>query len=328
MAFKKTLPERIFSAYKFTAPSSTTCRIASSSMLAKCQLYPNPDKNITHDAGDGGLFRRFLHQSLASPPELRSLPTGEKLREKLRGMDISRDRIRLNGLVPPTQRWPELEQLGVTDARKLLRLSQLEMVKVRLRKISKNWILCSEFHQICNETCSNVDQGLEFAKMLDGSGDVIVLGNVVFLRPDQVVKAMQELMPMPKANPNHEIGTNKELQQMEEQKAAIDKKAESLVRREMWCGLSCFILQTAAFMRFTFWDLTWDVMEPICFYVTSIYCMAGFAFFLKTSKEPSFEGFFKARFSTKQKQLMKLHKFDHQRYNELRRAYYPHSASI
>ena len=34
--------------------------------------------------------------------------------------------------------------------------------------------------------CENEDQGAEFAKMLDDSGNVIVLGNVVFLRPEQV----------------------------------------------------------------------------------------------------------------------------------------------
>nr|VDD41062.1 unnamed protein product [Brassica oleracea] len=44
------------------------------------------------------------------------------------------------------------------------------------------------------------------------------------------------------------------------------------------------ILQTALFMWLTFWELTWDVMEPICFYVTSIYFMAGYSFFLQDLK--------------------------------------------
>lgn len=141
----------------------------------------------------------------------------------------------------------------------------------------------------------------------------------------QVVKAMEGLMPMPLAQPN-DPQLMKELQQMEEKKSAIDKKAESLVQRELWCGLGFFVIQTAAFMRLTFWELTWDVMEPICFYVTSFYCMAGYAFFLRTSKEPTYEGFFHSRFIAKQKKLMKLHKFDLQRYNELRKACDPHSS--
>lgn len=132
---------------------------------------------------------------------------------------------------------------------------------------------------------------------------------------------MQELMPMHQLN--HEKERMKELEEMEVVKTSIDNKAESLVRKEMWSGLGCLVIQTTAFMRFTFWDLTWDVMEPICFYLTSTYFITTCIFFLKTSKEPSFQGFFQARFSTKQNRLMKVRNFDLQRYNELQRAHYP-----
>ena len=115
---------------------------------------------------------------------------------------------------------------------------------------------------------------------------------------------------------------------MEKHKFEIDQKAESLVRKELWLGLGYLVVQTAGFMRLTFWELTWDVMEPICFYVTSMYFMAGYAFFLRTSKEPSFEGFFQSRFSAKQKKLMKLHNFDVERYDELRKAcHYPNNSA-
>lgn len=322
MAFKKTLPQRIFSAYKFSAPSLTTCRIASST-LVEVKSFSYDKITTTSDP------RRFLHQSLASSPEIqRSLiPTGEKLCEKLHEMDvITRDRMRLiNGTLLLPRAPPRSE--SVEDARKILRLTQLETLKSRIRKIEKSWILFAEFIEICKETCLDNDQGMEFAKKLDHSGDVIVLGNVVFLRPNQVVQAMQELMPM--HNPNdHEKERMKELEEMEDEKTSIDKKAELLVRKEVWFGLGCLVIQTTAFMRFTFWDLTWDVMEPICFYLTSAYFMATYFFFLKTSKEPSFQGFFQARFSTKQKRLMKLYNFDLQRYNELRRAHYPQSINL
>lgn len=113
---------------------------------------------------------------------------------------------------------------------------------------------------------------------------------------------------------------------MEKQKAAIDQKADALVRRELWCGLGFLVVQTAGFMRLTFWELSWDVMEPICFYVTSMYCMAGYTFFLRTSKEPSFEGFYQSRFDVKQRRLMGVHNFDIARYKELRKACYPMSS--
>ena len=139
----------------------------------------------------------------------------------------------------------------------------------------------------------------------------------------QVAKVLQTLIPMPGGNPNDP--RLKELEEMEEQKAEIDKKADILVRRELWGGLGFLVLQTAGFMRLTFWELSWDVMEPICFYVTSMYCMAGYTFFLRTSKEPSFEGFYQSRFQSKQKRLMKINNFDIAKYDALQRACYPNS---
>ncbi|XP_060193357.1 calcium uniporter protein 2, mitochondrial-like [Lycium barbarum] len=325
MAFKKMLTQRLFNAYKMTRPSLTTCRICSSTMT----------KSIAPDPGESGSFRRSLHrssvfQSMATgaSTELRTLPIGERLLEKLRSMDIARDRIRLDGLIPPVTEEvssdPEEEKFTVDDARKVLRLAQLEVVKSRLTQMEKDCISYPEFIQICNGACSNAEQALEFAKLLDQSGIVIVLGNVVYLKPHKVVKAMEGLMPMPSAQPNDPQMMN-EFQQMEEKKSAIDKKAESLVRRELQCGLGFFVIQTLAFMRLTFWELSWDVMEPICFFVTSFYCMGAYTFFLRTSKEPTFEGLFHSRFSAKQKKLMKLHNFDLQRYTELRKACDPHS---
>ncbi|CAK7339510.1 unnamed protein product [Dovyalis caffra] len=192
--------------------------------------------------------------------------------------------------------------------------------------MEKTWISYSEFVRVCSEGCSNLEYGIRVAKSLDESGTVVVLGNLVLLRPEQVLKAIGGLIPLPASNPNDP--RREELQEMEKQKAAIDQKARTLVRRELWTGLGFLIIQTAGFMRLTFWELTWDVMEPICFYLTSIYFLAGYTFFLRTAKEPSFEGFYQSRFLAKQKQLMKVRNFDVERYNELRKVFYPHPSSV
>ncbi|CAN0911965.1 Calcium uniporter protein 2, mitochondrial [Linum grandiflorum] len=240
--------------------------------------------------------------------------------EKLRSFDIVRDRVRLDGLLPP----PPVEkkhELMIDDARKLLRVARLEMVKSMLGDTERNWISRSEFIRICEDVCSDTEEGNRVARSLDESGTVIVLGDAVFLKPKQVVKAIGGLIPFPATNPNDP--RKKELEELEQRKALIDEKARTQVRRELWGGLGYLVIQTAAFMRLTFWELSWDVMEPICFYVTSIYVMAGYAFFLRTSREPTFEGFFQSRFVSKQRKLMKSHKFDVERYNELQKVCYP-----
>lgn len=123
-----------------------------------------------------------------SLPELFLFPVGEKLREKL---NISNgERVMLDGLRNPvTERPPvSIDSVGISvnDARKILRFSQLQKVRSALKQIPTNSISYSEFLTVCIDICNNHDQGVEFSKMLDEAGDVIVLGNVVFLRPDQV----------------------------------------------------------------------------------------------------------------------------------------------
>ncbi|KAF5181321.1 Calcium uniporter protein 2 protein [Thalictrum thalictroides] len=291
----------------------------------------------------GGFFRRFLQkraivQSATTKSSNPSKLFGDKLMNKLKDMNMNEDnlrRLRLDGLYPypPTVlelKPPEEEKaemmnnVSIEDAKKLLRVSQVQMLKAKFRQIPQNRISYNEFLEICVENSGSDHQGLTFAKMLDDSGSVIVLGNLVFLRPEQVTKAIEGILPLSIPQPND--AKQKELEKMEKEKMEIDKEAEALVRKELWAGLGFMVAQTAGLMRLTFWELSWDVMEPICFYITSIYFMAGYSFFLRTSKDPSFEGIFASRFTAKQKCLMKKKNFDLQKFNELRRACYPLSA--
>lgn len=110
-----------------------------------------------------------------------------------------------------------------------------------------------------------------------------------------------------------------ELEKLEKEKAEIDQKAKNHAMTELRLGLGFFGLQTAGLMRLTFWELSWDVMEPVCYFLASIYFMAGYLFFLNTTTNPSFKSFFNTRFSARQSRLMKKRNFDIERLRELRR---------
>ncbi|KAL8211028.1 hypothetical protein R6Q57_005465 [Mikania cordata] len=322
MAFKQTLIHRMFNicTHKFSNQTLRNCRVSSSSGAVQVFMPPNPDK-VAPDPGDATFFLRFLprslvHTSSSGMPEV-FRPRGERMLERLKEMDITRGRIRLDVLSPPVDRSSEGE-LTVADAKKVLRVLQIEKLKVKLNNGRENHVSYDEFIEMCMEGCSNIDQGLDLAKALDDSGSVIVLGNVVFLKPEQVLKAIYGLLPT-NLGATHDPPV-KELEEMERLKNIIDTKAKKMAQRELWVGLIYLMVQTTGFMRLTFWELSWDVMEPICFFVTSMYFMGGYAFFLGTAKEPSFEGFFQSRISSKQKKLMKRTGFDMEKYNELRKA--------
>ncbi|ONI32750.1 hypothetical protein PRUPE_1G383500 [Prunus persica] len=338
MALRKALAKRQFHAIRVTlAPSSVVLEHQTIVPPNAAQANFHREYLTATGSSGKGFFRRFLHRRAlnqsAKLPEFLTIPVGEKLREKLSGINISSDRLRLAGLSPPQ---PDLATpddalygISVSDAKKILRLSQVEKLKAKLREIPESSISYSEFVRICVEGCEGEEQGAEFSKMLDESGNVIVLGNVVFLRPEQVAKSMEGIISQSMAMPNDP--RRRELQQLETQKMVIDQKARALVRGELYCGLGFLLFQTIGAIRLTFWELSWDVMEPICFFVTSMYFALGYGFFLRTSTEPTFQGFFQRRFEAQQQRLMEAHKFDVQKYKQLRKVFYPnsdHSASF
>ncbi|KAH0463200.1 hypothetical protein IEQ34_007782 [Dendrobium chrysotoxum] len=276
------------------------------------------------DSGDRWMQCRPVFQA-AVPPDRISMPFGLNLFDRIWGQNGDRMRREMLASPPPLSPIAGEEEeekraaMGMTveEVRKVLKASQMEVVRSRLRAIPKSFVAKSEFLRICCEV-SGEEQGPELARSLDESAAVIVIGNIVFVRPDQVAKAIERTIPLALSPLNDR--RKEELRKLEQQKATIDKLAEAKARKELWCGLAFLAAQTAGFMRLTFWELSWDVMEPICFYVTSMYFMAGYVFFMRTSTEPSFEGFFKSRFATKQKRLMNAYNFDLCRFNELKEA--------
>ncbi|KAL8145072.1 hypothetical protein AgCh_003328 [Apium graveolens] len=196
----------------------------------------------------------------------------------------------------------------------------MEKLRSKLKEMPVSSVAYTEFLKICSEVCENEERGLECAKMLDDAGNVIVAGNVVFLRPDQIVRSMEKLLFESIAIPNDP--RKQELEILEKEKIVIDVKAEALVRRELYFGLGFLVLQTMGFMRLTFWELSWDVMEPICFFVTSLHFALAYGFFIRTSKEPTFESYFRRRFLAKQAKLVKVRNFDVEKYEQLRKVFY------
>uniref|UniRef100_A0A7N0V2L2 Calcium uniporter protein C-terminal domain-containing protein n=1 Tax=Kalanchoe fedtschenkoi TaxID=63787 RepID=A0A7N0V2L2_KALFE len=313
MALRRSLPHRLaVSEPHLHQPSS----LATSNTEQSRSYITSPDPAPNPTFFQRLFPRRSLYQSSSRLPELFSIPVGDKLREKLKRVNSVSVNDRIRWLAPPPP-VTDAARVSVDDARRLLRLAQVERMKLALRKIERSAISYGEYVRLCVEECGDEEQGREFSKLMDATGNVIVLGNTVFLRPEQVAKTMETLI-------SQSISTagdprRAKLEQMEAELSAIDEKARALVRGEMYCGLGFVILQTLGFMRLTFWELSWDVMEPICFFVTSMHFVAAYGFFLRTATEPSFEGLFRRRFEVRRRRLMAARGFDFLKYEELRK---------
>ncbi|KAK4780243.1 hypothetical protein SAY87_016349 [Trapa incisa] len=228
MTLKKTLAQRLFGVSGISRRVVTGgCRGGSHARSGASWSR----RSIENDPGQNAPFHRFLHRIPWLMPELRPIPPGDGLMERLVDRHLPTGRVNMDGMIPSPPpdgaRGDESPMLTAQDARKLSRAAQMEAATARLREVREICIPYPEFVRVCGEGCPDPGQGAEIAKLIDESGYVVVFGDIVLLQPDMVVEAMVGLMPVA------DDRRRKELEELERRKTAIDRQAEAQVRREL-----------------------------------------------------------------------------------------------
>jgi calcium uniporter protein, mitochondrial len=118
------------------------------------------------------------------------LPSGTQFSDRINS--LNQTRIRLDCLSPPPAK-PETDddkkgiKITVAEARKVLRASQIEAARAKLKALPSASVPYTEFVAICNnEAAGGAETGSQIAQSLEQSGSVIILGDTVFLRPELV----------------------------------------------------------------------------------------------------------------------------------------------
>ncbi|XP_057513038.1 calcium uniporter protein 6, mitochondrial-like isoform X2 [Actinidia eriantha] len=184
-------------------------------------------------------------------------------------------RIRFHRRVVPTPVAGGCGGISVAEAKKLMRLVNVEELKAKLGTEGKEVIRYSELLQVCESmgVAKSHHEAVDFARVLDEAGVVLLFRDKVYLHPDKVVDLVRRAMPLaltPEDDPRRD-----ELKRLQEKKDEIDMLAHKQVRCILWSGLGLAIVQVGLFFRLTFWEFSWDVMEPIAFFTTATGLIIG-----------------------------------------------------
>ncbi|KAL2317340.1 hypothetical protein Fmac_031216 [Flemingia macrophylla] len=209
------------------------------------------------------------------------------------------------------------ESITYAEAKKLMRLVNVESLKMKLGKGGKEVIPYIELLRECESmgVARNSEEATAFAKVLDEAGVILLFRNKVYLYPDKVVDLVRRAVPLALISENDPA--REELKKLVEKKEEIDLLAHKQVRRILWSGLGFGVFTVGLFFRLTFWEFSWDVMEPVTYFTTSIGLVIGYAYFLFTSRDPTYQDFMKRLFLSRQRKLHKRYSFDVQRFKEL-----------
>lgn len=198
-----------------------------------------------------------------------------------------------------------------------MRLVNVEALKKKLGMEGKEVIGYPELLEACSSmgVARTIDEANAFARVLDDAGVVLLFRDKVYLHPDKVVDLVRRAVPLalhPENDPMRD-----ELKMLQEKKEEIDVLAHKQVRRILLIGLGLSIIHIGLFFRLTFWEFSWDVMEPIAFFTTTTGIILGYAYFLMTSRDPTYQDLLKRLFLSRQRKLFKKLNFDVNRFKEL-----------
>ncbi|XP_006646430.2 calcium uniporter protein 6, mitochondrial-like [Oryza brachyantha] len=208
-------------------------------------------------------------------------------------------------------------EVTAEEARRLMRLANVEALKRKLG--DGEVILYAELLRACQEAgaARTRAEAVALAGALDEAGVVLLFRDKVYLQPEKIVDLVRKAMPLaltPEDDPRKE-----ELKKLQTQLEDINKLAHKQVRRILWSGLGFLITQVGLFFRLTFWEFSWDVMEPITFFTTTTGLVVGYAYFLITSRDPTYRDFMERLFESRQRKLIQRQNFNLDRYLELQR---------
>jgi hypothetical protein len=113
-------------------------------------------------------------------------------------------------------------------------------------------------------------------------------------------------------------GMKNELQPLEEQKAELQEWAEKRTSFFTWAGLGLMSVQFGVLARLTWWEYSWDIMEPVTYFVTYGTTIIAYSYFVLTKQEYLFNDVAKRSWLLSFHKKADKHRWDVNKYNSLK----------
>ncbi|KRX98611.1 putative 26S protease regulatory subunit 10B [Trichinella pseudospiralis] len=223
--------------------------------------------------------------------------------------------------------------------------ARLDIIKIHAKPITKKGIIDFEsvvklsdgfsgadLRNVCTEAGLLAIRGErdyvteeDFMKAVRKVGEAKKLESKLDYKPTRstdIVRLMELFGTAQKSNENTITENLKllkqELQPLENKLQILSEKARLKSKRLMWLGLSFLGIQAGILARFTWWEYSWDVMEPVTYFVTYGSMLFSYCYFLLTRESNEYPSIDKRLSTSFTYKAADRHGFDFKRYNELK----------
>lgn len=228
--------------------------------------------------------------------------------------------------------------VAIEDAQSIVEREHFGKVRSRLESDPRKKISYHEYEKICTEQGLTKGQAKQLAQSLSDAGIILYFGNssnavlrdFIYLKPVEFNKTVSKILAQLSddtylkdqlAIKQGELEQlKKELLPMEEKRAELERKAHRTATTYLWLGFGYCVVQAVIVARLTWWELSWDVMEPVTYMLTFATVLIGYSYFVLTGSEYTFEGLRKTLEKRKLAKLIRKQNFDEKTYEKLQQA--------
>uniref|UniRef100_A0A8C4E4K3 Calcium uniporter protein n=1 Tax=Dicentrarchus labrax TaxID=13489 RepID=A0A8C4E4K3_DICLA len=111
---------------------------------------------------------------------------------------------------------------------------------------------------------------------------------------------------------------NSQLRPLEKVRDELSKKAERRTTWVLWGGMAYMATQFGILARLTWWEYSWDIMEPVTYFITYGTAMAMYAYFVLTRQEYVYPDARDRQYLLFFHKGVKRTRFDIEKYNKLK----------
>ncbi|KAL6045216.1 Calcium uniporter protein [Balamuthia mandrillaris] len=213
----------------------------------------------------------------------------------------------------------------------LLQKAQYRQIANELEQDSRVKLPLSDYHALCKKHGLSEREANELLSALHKTGRFLhyahsrELSSFVILKPEELTRTFAKLLDTQGQFSQAFVQqTQKELEELEQQLQPMNEQVQELQRKakkraDFWMGTSMawLVLQGALVARLTWWELSWDIMEPITYMITFTTITGGLAYFIATKTEYTYEALRETLTRRRLEKLTRRHGFDQDRFNKL-----------
>mmetsp|Transcript_9907 Transcript_9907/g.29757 ORF Transcript_9907/g.29757 Transcript_9907/m.29757 type:complete len:428 (+) Transcript_9907:110-1393(+) len=211
---------------------------------------------------------------------------------------------------------------NIAEAATILRHANMAHLREELEALSERQATIPYEHllDLCQKlgAAGTRAEAQAVAQALCTAGTVLRFRTQVYLRPDEVAHGVLSALPDTLEDLQaREAELEAELEPLRQHKVAVDRAAHRRSKAVMWGGFALLVGQFSLFYWLTWYELSWDVMEPVAYFVSLGTAIAFYLFFLMTNEPFDYRPFQQKLFSRWQRSRLNETHFDQQTYDRL-----------